>query len=168
MLVSIMTLEELQQRREERGTIIAKGNQVSQIEENFYTVKSQSGKGEYAIYRVDGEWHCECPDHTYRHVKCKHLYALEISLKMKEQIKKNVTIQEINVSTCSFCHSTHVKKFGIRKNKNGNIQRFLCSDCGKTFSINLGFEKMKHNPKQSCSFWVFTQKHSASAHTVRC
>jgi hypothetical protein len=44
---------------------------------NFYTVKSQSGKGEYAIYQVDGELHCECPDHIYRYAKCKHLFAVK-------------------------------------------------------------------------------------------
>jgi transposase-like protein len=134
--------------RELRGLQIAQAkSQVNQIEENFYTVHSQSGNGEYAIYQVDGEWHCECPDHTYRHVKCKHLYALEFSLKMKAEVKKSVVIQEVNVSTCVFCHSSNIKKFGIRKNKSGNIQRFLCEDCGKTFSVNIGFERMKHNPQ---------------------
>jgi putative transposase len=24
---------------------------------------------------------------------------------------------------------------------------FLCDDCGKTFSVNIGFERMKHNPQ---------------------
>jgi hypothetical protein len=65
----MMSLETLEKVREERGLIIAqtKKSQVNHVEENFYTVKSQSGNGEYALYVVDGEWHCECPDHTYRH-----------------------------------------------------------------------------------------------------
>ena len=29
----------------------------------------------------------------------------------------------------------------------GSIQRFLCSNCKRTFSVNIGFEKMKHNPQ---------------------
>ena len=40
-----------------------------------------------------------------------------------------------------------LKKYGIRRNKSGDIQRFLCEDCKRTFSINIGFEKMKHNPQ---------------------
>jgi transposase-like protein len=56
-------------------------------------------------------------------------------------------IEEVAVSDCVFCHSSSIKKFGIRKNKSGGIQRFLCGDCGKTFSVNIGFEKMKHNPQ---------------------
>jgi transposase-like protein len=135
--------------RETRGLEIAqiKESQVTCVDENFYTVKSQSGNGEYAVSLVDREWVCECPDNKYRHVKCKHIFAVEFSLKMKAEVKKNVVIQEVNVSTCVFCHSANIKKFGVRKNKSGNIQRFLCSDCGKTFSVNIGFERMKHNPK---------------------
>lgn len=96
---------------------------------------------------VDKEWICECPDNAFRHVKCKHIFAVEFSRKMKEQVKKNVVIQEVNVSTCVFSHSANIKKFGVRKNKSGGIQRFLCADCNKTFSVNIGFERMKHNPQ---------------------
>ena len=96
----MMSLEKLEKIREERGLTIAKAKecQVNHVEENFYTVKSQSGNGEYAVYQVDGEWHCECPDHTYRHLKCKHLFAVEISLKMKEQVKQNVVIEPLSTS----------------------------------------------------------------------
>ncbi len=135
--------------REMRGLEIAqiKEPQITCVEENFYTVKSQSGNGEYAVSQVDREWVCECPDNKFRGVKCKHIHAVEFSLKMKAEVKKNVVIPEVNVSTCVFCHSANIKKFGVRKNKSGNIQRFLCSDCGKTFSVNIGFERMKHNPQ---------------------
>ena len=36
------------------------------------------------------------------------------------------------------------KKYGTRHNKSGNLQRFLSSNCKRTFSINIGFEKMKY------------------------
>jgi len=134
--------------RETRGLTIAQArNQVNCVEEDFYTVLSQSGNGEYAITKVDDEWICECPDNKFRGVKCKHIFAVEFSLKMKAEVKKSVIIQEVNVSTCVFCHSPHIKKFGVRKNKSGNIQRFVCADCNKTFSVNIGFERMKHSPQ---------------------
>lgn len=134
--------------REERGQQIAQTeNQVNRVEENFYTVKSQSGNGEYAVTLVDSEWMCECPDNKFRNVKCKHVFAVEFSQKVKAEVKKHVVIQEVNVSTCVFCHSPNIKKFGVRKNKSGNIQRFVCADCNKTFSVNIGFERMKHNPQ---------------------
>jgi putative transposase len=140
---------ETENLRETRGLAIAeaKEKQITFVEENFYTVKSQSGNGEYAVSMVGHEWICECPDNKYRHVKCKHIFAVEFSRKMKAQVKKSVIIQEVNVSTCVYCHSANIKKFGVRHNKSGDIQRFLCADCNKTFSVNIGFERMKHNPK---------------------
>jgi len=103
--------------------------------------------GEYIISKVDGEWVCECPDNKYRNVKCKHIYALEFSQKLREEVKKNVIIKEVTISRCTFCQSPNIKKFGVRHNKAGDIQRFLCADCNKTFSVNIGFERMKHNPQ---------------------
>jgi transposase-like protein len=38
-------------------------------------------------------------------------------------------------------------KYGLRKNKAGNLQVFYCRDCHKYFTINIGFERMKHNPQ---------------------
>jgi len=73
--------------------------------------------------------------------------VVEFSLDLREQVKKNILIQPVTVSDCLFCHSTNHKKNGIRHNKSGDIQRFKCLDCHRTFSINIGFEKMKHNPK---------------------
>jgi transposase-like protein len=110
-------------------------------------VLSQSGHGKYGVFLSEDEWRCECPDHRFRGVKCKHIWAVEFSLKMREQVRKNIIIQEAAVSKCVFCQSENIKKFGIRRNKSGNIQRFLCENCGKTFSINIGFEKMKYNPQ---------------------
>lgn len=58
-----------------------------------------------------------------------------------------VTIQPVNIDSCLFCKSKNIKKFGVRHNKNYDIQRFICSGCHKTFSLNIGFERMKYNPK---------------------
>jgi putative transposase len=141
-------IQRLTTSREERGQTIAQlSNQIRSVEENFYVVKSQSGNGEYAVTKVCGEWVCECPDNKWRHLKCKHIFAVEFSQKMKVEVKKSRIIQEVNVSTCVFCHSANIKKFGVRRNKSGDIQRFVCDDCHKTFSINIGFERMKHNPQ---------------------
>ena len=134
--------------RETRGLAIAQTeNQINRVEKSFYVVQSQSGNGEYAVTMVDGEWICECPDNKFRHVKCKHIWAVEFSLELKEQVKKDTVIEQIAISECIFCHSANIKKYGVRHNKSGDIQRFLCVSCGKTFSINIGFERMKHNPQ---------------------
>jgi transposase-like protein len=38
-------------------------------------------------------------------------------------------------------------KAGMRKNKTGDIQKYLCRGCGHYFTINLGFERMRATPQ---------------------
>ena len=74
--------------RQERGQTIAQYNgQIKRIDENFYSVKSQSGNGEYAVTKIDQEWICECPDNKYRHVSCKHIHAVNFSLSIRAEVK---------------------------------------------------------------------------------
>jgi len=132
--------------REIRGQQIAnKESQVTRIEETLYTVHSQSGNGEYAVSQVDKEWVCECPDNKFRNVKCKHIFAVEFSKSLREATQRITPIE--NLSACTYCSSSNLMKYGLRKNKTGNLQVFYCRDCHKYFTINIGFEKMKHNPQ---------------------
>lgn len=88
-----------------------------------------------------------CEDHNFREICCKHIHAVEISLKLRKEVKKQITISEINVNCCKFCNSENIIQRGIRKNKNQEIQRYSCKDCNKKFSINLGFEGMHASPQ---------------------
>lgn len=135
--------------REEKGKQIALKSDLIRVSDYHYHVHSQTSNRDYDVIKTDSVWHCNCADHIYRHVCCKHIHAIEFSLKMREEVRERnkVTIEPVTIDSCSFCHSKNIKKYGIRKNKHTVIQRFLCVDCHKTFSMNLGFEKMKHNPK---------------------
>ena len=132
--------------REEKGKAIAQQqNQVKRIDANTYSVKSQSNNGEYKVFKVSGEWFCECPDYIYRHEKCKHIFAVEFSASFRDSVKKIEPIE--NLTQCLSCGSTNIVKDGVRKNKCGHIQIFYCQDCKHYFTFNIGFEKMKHNPQ---------------------
>ncbi len=48
---------------------------------------------------------------------------------------------------CKFCGADEIKKDALRHNKYGDIQRYACKVCGKRFSVNVGFEKMKATPQ---------------------
>jgi transposase-like protein/DNA-directed RNA polymerase subunit RPC12/RpoP len=134
--------------RQERGQQIAKlTGQIQRIDENFYTVKSQNGNGEYAVTKVCGEWLCECLDNKHRKVTCKHIHAVLFSQAVRAEVKVNRVITEVNFQKCQYCGSTNIVKNAVRHNQNGDIQRYKCKTCGKRFSINLGFEKMKATPK---------------------
>jgi transposase-like protein len=136
--------------RELRGKEIATASdQIERIDRLNYIVKSQSGRGFYTVHSETSDgWQCSCPDHVYRDVKCKHIWAVEFSLKLREAVRPPATIIEpINVHACVYCQSPKIKKDGIRRTNHGAIQKFRCLTCGRYFTINLGFEHMKHNPQ---------------------
>jgi len=54
--------------------IIAKGDKITQLDENTFTVPSQNGNGLYHVAKLDSGWVCTCPDRTYRKIECKHIY----------------------------------------------------------------------------------------------
>jgi putative transposase len=134
--------------REQRGEAIAKLNgQIQRVDDCLYIVKSQSHDGEYCISKVDGQWLCECPDNAYRQVKCKHIFAVEFSQSVRAEVAISRIIPEVNIQNCQYCGSSGIVKAGLRKNKHGNIQKYLCRGCGHYFTINLGFERMRATPQ---------------------
>ena len=157
----MLPTEQLENLREQKGKEIAtKESQVHRMEENFYTVHSQSGNGEYEITSTEKGWSCTCPDHQFREVRCKHIWAVIISNGMRQQASQNVAtnlatqntlanlaIQPVTSLDCVFCGSADTVKNEVRHNKYGDNQRYLCKACGKRFSVNVGFEKMKASPQ---------------------
>jgi len=133
--------------REERGKAIADTpNQIARIHSDLYHVKSQSGNGEYEVNRNLVGWSCSCPDHIHRGVKCKHIWAVEISFALHQKIVRRV-IAPLDAQVCPVCSSKRIVKHGVRHNRSGDLQRFTCRDCGKRFVMNLGFEGMRASPK---------------------
>jgi putative transposase len=92
-------------------------------------------------------WVCSCPDHKHRGVKCKHIFAVEISFALHKEVEV-ARITPVNITTtCIYCDSSNIVKDGLRHNKYGDIQKYECRDCHHYFTINLGFEKMKSSPQ---------------------
>jgi putative transposase len=135
-------------QRELRGWAIAESpNQIKRLADYAYSVRSQSGNGNHDI-RLGGQgWICSCPDHTHRGVKCKHIWAVEFSRKLRREVQSRVIEPISDIHSCIFCGSSKIVRDGIRHNKFGDIQKFNCKDCRKYFTINIGFEKMKHSPQ---------------------
>lgn len=82
-----------------------------------------------------------------RGVTCKHAFAVKFSLGFREEVEKSVVMEPVSISDCIFCHSQEIIKTGTRRNREFAIQRFKCKSYNRTFYLNIGFEKMKHNPK---------------------
>lgn len=134
--------------REDRGKAIAeKQGQIIRINDQSYKVKSQSSNILYDITQTQIGWKCNCPDHTTRGVQCKHIFSVIFSFSIRKEVEKVRIEPVVSFSSCVYCHSTNVIKYGVRHNKYGDVQLFHCNDCSKHYSLNLGFEKMKATPK---------------------
>lgn len=137
--------------REERAQKLLENpnTHILRINDNHFQMKSLATNRIYDITTKFSKWSCTCPDHKYRMVDCKHIKAIQISIQLREEVRQRnkVTINPISTNECLFCHGMYIKKYGIRKNKYGDIQRQKCYDCMKTFSVNVGFEGMRSSPK---------------------
>lgn len=134
--------------REDRGKAIAgKAGQIIRINDNSYKVKSQSSDTLYDVKSTEIGWKCTCPDHTSRGVQCKHIFGVMFSFAIRKEVEKVRIEPVVSVSSCVYCHSTNVIKYGLRHNKYGDVQLFHCNDCSRHYTLNLGFEKMKASPK---------------------
>jgi transposase-like protein len=154
-------MQQLTNPRELRGlAILAQPNTIIQTGKNQWDVRSQSKDEYYTVTKtfVKGrdkshihDWSCTCPDHTTRNVICKHIHAVQFSLKLSGDIQEHsapAAIAEAEPKiACPVCKSERVVKWGNRKTTFGSVQRYSCQDCNHKFVIDKGFCRMKFNPK---------------------
>ena len=137
-----------QTRSERAQEIVHTRGAIKRIDANTYAVRSQTGVGQYQVVATEAGWKCECPDFVYRNAKCKHIFAVEFSIELRKRVQDSVTvIAPVDTLACRFCQSANVVKDALRHNKYGVVQRYLCKDCKKRFSFNIGFEKMRASPQ---------------------
>ena len=87
----MMQIQELLQIRKQKGMEIAKNGNV-RLNGYKWSVPSQSSNKTYeVILRIDKSV-CNCPDFVERGLKCKHIFAVEITL--TKTINKDGTITE--------------------------------------------------------------------------
>lgn len=140
--------QSLVEARKVRGEVIFQlGEQVNRVDDFTYAVQSQSGNGLYTVLSTEIGWLCQCADHMYRGLKCKHIWAVEFSLTLRNEIAKQVVIQPIAKQVCPRCQSGNIVKHGIQHNKYGDLQTYECKECKRRFVINLGFEGMRATPQ---------------------
>ncbi len=143
---------------------------IQRLNKMTYKVRSQSDHGKwYTVIRVYGSerfprwyqkggWTCDCPDHTFRNVICKHIHAVLFSKLLRKKIYQDTYPTPINQSiihatklgkiVCQRCGGENFKKDGIRHNKkNEELQRYRCLDCKYRFIVNPAFENAKASAK---------------------
>jgi putative transposase len=155
-------IRQLNNPRELRGLkILSEPGSIIQVNKNEWDVRSQSIDAYYHVARIfpkdrqermrsPGTWTCSCPDHATRNVICKHIYAVQLSLKIAGEIEEHSAVSHIEAEpkiTCPICKSENITKWGNRKTTFGEIQRFACKECNHTFVVDKGFFHMKNSPK---------------------
>ena len=103
--------------RQDRGRrILEHGGQIRRIDDIEYEVKSQTWPDRaYAVFHTERGWICSCPDHLEAGHHCKHMHAVEISLRMREAVQDSVTITPVDPTKCKHCGHSNIVKDGIRK-----------------------------------------------------
>jgi putative transposase len=126
--------------------------------DKWYTVIRQHGWNE-SDRHVDAKWTCDCPDHTFRNVQCKHIHAVVFSKLLRKKVYQDTLLQtpinqtvveanELGKIVCQRCGSENYSRWGVRHNKKaGDIQTYLCKDCNYRFIVNPAFENAKASAK---------------------
>ena len=153
-------MQQLTNPRELRGlAILSQPNTIIQISKNEWDVRSQSKDAYYRVARKfvsqsktdHYTWSCSCPDFATRNMPCKHIHAVQFSLKLGNDVEQESAVLQIENAElkilCPSCKSESVIKRGIRKTQFGEVQRFGCTACGHRFVVDKGFCRMKFNPK---------------------
>ena len=123
------------------GLAIALKGSVKSISNDSYLVRSLDGT-DIKVRWNGRRWRCKCSKSTQSTV-CEHIYAVSFS-------KNLPNLDEVqNDRFCPRCGSQsalHVPR-GVRHNKYGIVQTYLCTVCSLRFIDRLGFKKMRSNPK---------------------
>lgn len=147
-------LKKLSDIRKQRAYSILEKGEPQLVNETTYLVPSSDGTKRYTVTHIDS-YSCDCPDFQ-QHCKdkgiyCKHINAIILFQKFKNSLEtEELNIEkELNKEACVYCGSENIVKDGVRKNKNGNKQKFLCQECKKRFVLEP-IKYIKGNAKLVC------------------
>ncbi len=79
--------------RQERGKLIAQKYRITKTDKG-YLVPSQFNKGKYLVEITATSEKCNCPDFELRKCKCKHIFAVEYTLRQEIDDEGNLAITE--------------------------------------------------------------------------
>jgi transposase-like protein len=132
-----------EERKERAFEMLDKGFEPTLLQEGVWKFSSQTGYGWYQV-KTKGTPSCECPDHKYRHLVCKHIFACQLYDAIQTKVSEK---EEEGVVKCFYCESKEVVGHGFRETESGKRKRFKCNGCGKTFVENEGFKHLKGSPE---------------------
>jgi len=134
-------------KRELKGIDIVKNGSVMQIDTSRFRVRSQSDSSRwYEVSWQRNHWNCECADYAKHRTKCKHIHAVNYYLTVKDIVLLARRIYS-NIC-CPVCgHGDKIIKKGVRYNRSGSVQLYLCKRCRRKFTATTGLGRMKRKAR---------------------
>lgn len=137
--------------REQKGKELASRLKIVR-KDNKWIVPSQTGKGKYTV-DIDGDVpHCTCPDYELRGLKCKHIYAVEYTIKQETSTEDDTT----TVTTTITKRVTYKQDWPAynmaQTNEKSHFQAFLHSLCQGIEAPDQGMGR----PRQSLRDMAFS------------
>ena len=125
--------------------IVARGDQITTTGLGQYTVCSQESPGTFFHVKKDGpKWSCDCPFFSATSLVCVHIFAVRI----RDGLQDSTAKPDPPTVTCDGCRSPNVICQGVRRNKSGDVQRYICKSCGRRFVGREGFHNRRADPEK--------------------
>jgi hypothetical protein len=135
--------------REAKGREIADKARIVR-DGNLYLVPSQSGKGKYKVNPVTGS--CSCPDFDFTQAKCKHMFAVEFTVRRESktvtETKADGATQTTVTETVTVKRKTYPQQwpaYNMAQTKEKGIFQYLLHQ----LSQGVG-SPAQHGPGQRC------------------
>ncbi len=109
--------------RKQRGYEIAQKSRITKTAQGW-KVPSQNGSGYYIVESNGFEAKCSCPDYETRHCKCKHLWAVELTVTKQIDNEGNITITK----TVRKTYTQDWKNYNLAQEKEKMLFMKLLSD----------------------------------------
>jgi len=89
-------VDDIKTPRQERALKILSGEEaVNKVDDGLFTVRSQTGIGQYRIEYENGNWKCNCPDYIKRGGQCKHILATRYYLEIQQETTEGIQTDKI-------------------------------------------------------------------------
>ena len=154
----VLTVE-LDGGRAQRGLIIATkaDTEIKRTSWCKWRVRSQSEVSRdtwYVVVKAGTGFRCDCPDATKHPAdECKHASAVRFGERIRDAVRCDFEKRAAEGSPlpslppCRACGGNDFIQKGVRKCLRGTVQRFKCKGCGRRFTVDDGFARLKCRPQ---------------------
>lgn len=108
--------------REQRGRLIAETSKITRTNNDWY-VPSQSGSGKYLVRFYADRATCSCPDFELREMRCKHIFAVDYTIKQKVNPDGTTTVTETVTVSATVEKKTTYKQDWAKYNAAQSVEK---------------------------------------------